>query len=130
MGVYTELIFGASLKKDTPTEVINTLKYIVGEIKEKPENFPLSEGRCEWLLTGGSYYFGVSEPVTKLWQDIQDDWRLSARCSIKNYGGEIEEFLEWIKPYIDGGSGSRDIYAYTIYEEDREPTIYYLTDGY
>lgn len=124
--MYTELIFGASLKNDTPEQVINALKYIVGEIETKPLDFPLSEGRTEWLLKGSSYYFGVSEPITRLWQDLQNEWRLSARCSIKNYGGEIEEFLEWIKPYIDGGSGYRAMYALTMYEEDSEPTIYYL----
>jgi hypothetical protein len=37
MGMYTELIFGASFKKETPTQVIDALKYINGEIEEKPK---------------------------------------------------------------------------------------------
>ena len=53
MGMYTELIFGAKLKKDTPNEVIEALKYMLGEIKTKPINFPLPDGRCEWLFCGG-----------------------------------------------------------------------------
>lgn len=31
MGAYTELIFGATLKRDTPIEIIETLKYMLGE---------------------------------------------------------------------------------------------------
>lgn len=127
--MYTELILGADLKKDTPPEVIETLKYILGEIEEKPTNFPLSEGRCEWLLRGASCSFGVSSPVSKLWFDeVIGYWIISSRSNIKNYGGEIEEFLEWLKPYISSGSGNRNFYAITIYEDSEIPQIYYLND--
>lgn len=127
MGMYTELIFGASLKEDTPSTVIDALKYMIGETEEKPKDFPLPDGRCEWLFRGSSYYFGVSESVSKMWFDeIANDWRLSTRSNIKNYEGEIEEFLEWIKPYIKSGSGYKDFYAIVTYEEAEEPTIYYL----
>ena len=130
MGMYTELMFGADLKKDTPTEVIEALKYMIGETEEKPINFPLPDGRCEWLFRGASYYFGVSSPVSKMmYDDIGGNWILSTRSNIKNYGGEIEAFLEWIKPYIDSGSGSRDMYAIVTYEESDEPKIYYLHES-
>lgn len=126
MGMYTELIFGAKLKKETPNEVIQALKYMLDEI-EKPNDFPLPNGRCEWLFQGSSYYFGVNAPVNKMWfDDICGQWQLSTRSNIKNYNGEIEEFLEWIKPYIESGSGCRDMYAIVTYEESAEPTIYYL----
>ena len=127
MGMYTELIFGASLIKDTPDQVINALKYMIGDIKEKPEDFPLPEGRCAWLFRGGSYYFGVNEPVSKMWyDDNSNNWRISTRSNIKNYDGEIETFLEWIKPFIHQGSGYRDMYAIVTYEEAESPTIYFL----
>ena len=127
MGMYTELIFGADLKKDTPKNVIEALKYMIGEKKEKPDDFPLPDGRCEWLFQGSSYYFGVSRPISKIMlDDIGENWILSTRSNIKNYEGEIEAFLEWIKPYIDRGSGERDMYAIVTYEEDSFPTIYYL----
>lgn len=127
--MYTELIFGAELKKETPQEVIDTLKFMLGEIKDKPENFPLPNGRCEWLFTCSSYYFGISSPVNKMWFDnITKQWHISTRSNIKNYENEIETFLEWIKPYIDSGSGYRDMYAITIYEDAEEPTIYFLED--
>lgn len=127
MGMYTELIFGAGLKKDTPEKVIEVLKYMVGDTEEKPKDFPLPEGRCERLFRGSSYYFGVNEPLWKMWKDdIGENWVLSTRSNIKNYEGEIEAFLEWIKPYIDGGSGYRDMYAIVTYEEAEAPDIYYL----
>ncbi len=129
MGMYTELIFGASLKKDTPKEVIESLRYMLGEISSKPIGFPLPEGRCEWLFTGSSYYFGVSTPVSKLKQDsINDNWILSTRSNIKNYEMEIETFLEWITPFISGGSGPKDIYAIVIDEVEETPKIYYLNE--
>ena len=128
MGMYTELIFGAELKKETPNEVIEALKYMLGEIKEKPNNYPLPDGRCEWLFQGSSYYFAINESVNKMWLDeIDNCWHISTRSNIKNYEDEIETFLEWIKPYIDSGSGDRDMYAITIYESG-EPVLYFLDD--
>jgi len=62
--------------------------------------------------------------------DISKSWHLSTRSNIKNYEQEIQTFLEWIKPYIDGGSGGRDMYAIVIYEEQEELDIYYLHDAY
>lgn len=127
MGMYTELIFGASLKKGTPTNVIEALKYMTGETQEKPEDFPLPEGRCEWMFKNSSYYFGVSEPLKKMWFDeIGNSWILSTRSNIKNYEGEIETFLNWIEQYISTGSGNRDMFAIVTYEESEEPVIYYL----
>ena len=45
MGMYTELIFGASLKTDTPKEVIDTLRYMVGDI-EQPEKLVFDNNPC------------------------------------------------------------------------------------
>ena len=127
MGMYTELIFGAELKKDTPKNVIEALKYIIGDTEEKPNDFPLPDGRCEWLFRCSSYYFGVTSAVSKMWKDdISESYVISTRSNIKNYKGEIEAFLEWIKPYIDNGSGYRDMYAIVTYEEAEVPNIYYL----
>lgn len=58
--------------------------------------------------------------------DIDKRWHISTRSNIKNYNNEIQTFLEWIKPYIVCGSGSKDLYAITIYQEDKEPKLYYL----
>jgi hypothetical protein len=97
MGMYTELILGAKLKKETPEDVINTLKFMIG--MDTPENFiPIVDfGRNP--LIGGSFYFAVSSPVTNMYKsDIDEEWQISTRANIKNYNDEIEKFLEWLKP--------------------------------
>ena len=126
--MYTELIFGASLKSNTPTDVINAISYMIGEPTDKPSNYPFDDNDMDVLLSS-SYYFGVSLPVRKFWYDtITESWCLSTRSNVKNYSNEIERFLEWIKPYIESGSGNREMYAIVIYEDAETPTIYYLHD--
>lgn len=126
MGTYTELIFGARLKDETPEQVINTIKNLIGEevpLDKIDSSFPAN---CSTLI-GCSAYFGVSYPVNKLYED-SGSWILSLRFNTKNYDSEIECFLKWIKPYISYGSGERNMYAIVMHEEDNEPTIYYLND--
>ena len=124
MGMYTELIFGARLKKDTPEVIINTIKYLIGE-EISHENIDHNLPENISCLIGCSYYFGVTNAVNKFYKD-NDRWVLSSRSNHKNYNNEFESFLDWIKPHIDFGSGKRDIYAFLIYEADLEPKIYYL----
>ena len=78
------------------------------------------------MSSGGSYYFaGAMSPEFK--NDVVDkQWSLFARTNIKNYDNEIEKFIDWIKPYCEQGSGSNDMIAIVIYEEQETPTIYYL----
>ena len=128
MGMYTELIFGAKLKSDTPEDVIETLKYMVG-VGQEPATKAFETKSGHNPLRGGSFYFGVTNSVTEMkYHDIGKAWQISSRANIKNYENEIEDFLEWIKPHIDQGSGEKDMYAITIHEEIGEPTIYYLQD--
>ena len=128
MGMYTELIFGVKLKKDTPENVINTLKYMTGLISEIPKDYQWEIHKRNPLL-GGSYYFAISNPSPNMSFDkISNEWQVNTRGNIKNYENEIEDFLKWIKPFISQGSGYKEMYAITIYEEANEPTIYYLND--
>lgn len=133
MGMYTEIIFGARLKTDTPDSVIQTIKELIKEsgtaklnFTDKP-NHPFFTCSSVWLLQSrGSYYFSGVVPPLFAYDDISKDWSLHFRTNIKNYGNEIEKFLDWIKPYIESGSGNRDFYAIVTYEEDETPTVYYL----
>ena len=131
MGMYTELIFGARLKEDTPKEVIDTLKYMTGHLKEKEKPKKLAFQTDRNVLCGSSFYFGVHHSESNFYySDMTDAWTLSSRTNIKNQDGDIEKFLDWIKPYIDRGSGCREMYAITIAESEDEPTIYYLEEPY
>jgi len=125
MGMYTELILGCSLKRDTPAEVIQTIRNLVNGTPQSADSFKTT-GRNP--LRGGSYYFGVISTEPEFWfDDIRQAWILSSRGNIKNYEREIESFLTWLQPYIDRGSGSNEMYAIVMYEEATEPTIYYLS---
>ena len=126
MGNYTELIFGATLKKDTPKEVIKVLLSMV-ECTYDHDKSVFDFGRN--VLSGGSYYFGVSDSCTHFYKDkMTQQWILSSRANCKNYDNDIKKFLDWILPYIEKGSSNREMYAIVIYEQSDEPTIYYLRD--
>lgn len=132
MGMYTEFVFGAELKQDTPDFVINILKYM---ITDDPRRNDLQVDRHvlfqtdRWHQIGlcCSYYFGFSKPCSKIYfDDISKSWKFAIRCSIKNYDDEIEKFIDWITPFIERGSGERDFLGYSLYEEDEVPILYYL----
>ena len=131
--MYTELIFGCSLKRDTPVIAINTLLWMCGK-KDKPEALPNhsffnDEENRKFIFQSGSFYFGINKGVSEMWLDkIDNAWRISARGNIKNYNQEIEQFLDWVKQYVAAGSGNREFYAIVCYEEQDVPTIYYLED--
>jgi hypothetical protein len=138
MGMYTELIFGASIR-NIP-EAVETIKWLLLPIKDKlktpfPDKYPFvkpfsNDNRIDWMFnSGGSYYFGANSGIKEFnYDEISNCWRFDARFNIKNYSQEIEMFLQWIKPYIEQGSGARDFYAIVTYEESDNPTIYYLHD--
>ena len=129
MGNYTEFVFGAELKKDTPKEVIETLTWMIkGEDTYTPPDHPLfSTTRWESIGTGCSYSFGYVDPLSDIHvDDISGRHIFAIRCSIKNYEDEIELFIDWIRPYIKRGSGENDFLGYSIYEEAKKPTLYYL----
>lgn len=127
MWMYTELIFWATLKKDTPPEVIEVLQNMIGE-KETITKFPFAWERASYMLRCSSYYFGTNQHASLEFNDIGNQYKISTRSNLKNYDSEIENFLDWIKPYIEQWSWNRDMYAIVIYEESDEPTIYYLHD--
>ena len=154
MGMYTELILGCSLSKETPRILIEALDWVINPNKkpkyENPKNYEekiynerfinqtLSEEEIEEfdnkynlyrIIYSGSYYFGCAESKPSFYRDeITGEYRLGFRSNCKN-GGTIESLLEYMEPYIIQGSGPSDIYAYVQYEEDEFPTIYSLKYG-
>lgn len=121
MGVYIELIFCATLKKETPKEVLDTLLYMTGEAK-RPEKMAFD--MIINPLTGGDY-----QPANKMWHDAASHrWRINATGLFKVKGFDIEEFLQWIKPWVESGFGTRQIYAMVMHEDYNYPDIYALYD--
>jgi len=130
MGMYTEIIIGCRLKRDTPEEVIESLQELLKIDDEGTEdyNFPEHEffksERFRWMFFSASYYFGTP-PHRVLERDSLDEaWQFSTRSNLKNYDNEIQKFIDWIKPYVEDGSGQNDIFAMSMYEESEEFTVY------
>jgi hypothetical protein len=125
MGMYTELHFNSELKKETPKEVIETLKYMVGEAENSPDLLPehdlFKTGRWDYMLQCDSYYFNADTHSTLRFDDISDSYYLCIRTNLKNYGNEIEEFIDWIRPYLAKSEG--EFLGFSRYEETEQPTL-------
>lgn len=68
-----------------------------------------------------SYYFDGSTNSEMVFDDISKTWKINIRANLKNYDSEIEEFLDWLEPYI----GTEDFIGYMRYEEWEDPTLIY-----
>lgn len=128
MGMYTELVFGCSLKKDAPDEVVNILRYL-SDNNDAYESFLPQHPffNCNrWRLIGSnsSCYFGGASHFQFIVDSIMG-YRISLRCNIKNCDNEIQKFIDWIMPYVNYGAGYNELLGYYIYEKDIEPTLIY-----
>lgn len=132
MGMYTALSLGVRLA-DLPEDVIEVLDFMTGKgkydrmhdwpnIVETPAipDHPFFEcERWRWLLTMDSYYFDYQTHWEFEWDRISGGHFLTGVSNIKNYGGEIAQFLDWLNPYID----TRGFIGWTQYEEAVYPTL-------
>lgn len=130
MGMYTEIHFNAELRKDTPEEVIEILKYMVGgDLIDDPMNdADLTSihdlfhcDRWGFMLRCDSYYFSSDTRSTLRFDDISKSYFLCIKSNLKNYSGEIEKFIDWIHPYLDEFDG--DYLGHYRYEEDSCPRL-------
>ena len=127
MEVYTEIYVSADLKKETPKEVIDVLSAMC----EKSRGSECLRGkpvRWGYLFNNGSHYLPLTEcgkPTKTECGKLRNDsnagqYSLLAKGDIKNYGGEIEKFFDFIKPWCEG-----EFIGYYRHEESREPTLVY-----
>lgn len=124
MGMYTELNISAVFEKDC--EILPVLRYMVGQEVEDvivPKHNLFNSGRWEFMLRCDSFYFDHTAN-SELVDRFDVDYVLNVRCDLKNYSDEIEDFLDWIRPY----TRTRGFIGYKRYEEDANPTLIYLTD--
>lgn len=124
MGMYTELHFNSELKKDISPEVIKVLEFMVNGGTAEPEvpDHPLfNSNRWRFMFRCDSYYFDADTHSTLRFDDISNSYYLCIRCNLKNYGDEIQNFVDWIRPYLEKRSG--DFLGFSRYEEMEEPTL-------
>jgi len=131
MGMYTELVMACELPKDTPENIINIIKYMLGEIDEKPDTIEEDDSlfnTTRWccMLRSSSYYFIKSRSASSLqYDEISKHYILSIWCNLKNYDEEIDKFLNWIIHY----TSSYGFVGYTRYEEFENPTLIYFDNN-
>lgn len=131
MGMYTELVMACELPETTPPNIIETIRFMLGDKDSPPEpieDHPLFQTkRWESMLVSSSYYFINSHGQSSLqYDDISKSYILTVWCNLKNYDDEIAKFLAWINKY----SRSCGFVGYMRYEEFDNPTlIYFENDG-
>jgi len=130
MGMYTEIFFRATLVKDAPDEVLAPIRAMLGQIEVDPDDLPdhpLFEcPRWDMLAQGSSYYFPDHASSGLAYDDIRKAYGLALNADIKNYHGEVEQFFDWINPYVDAIPG--EPLGYELYEDmepGKAPTLYF-----
>lgn len=131
MGMYTEINIAFELKKDVPKEVVDILAWLCSSKDEDepkaPSHIFFECERWRMIFSCDSYYFPGKTHAEFSFDDIADSWFLTARANLKNYGDEIDHFMEWIGPYIYATDG--DFIGYSLYEEFDWPTLWHYEAG-
>lgn len=120
--MYTQLFLDVTLKQDAPVEIIDVLNDMVNNDCD----FWKEKKRLNWCFNSSSYYFHNNNVAQFCYDKICKDYRLLVLCDFKNYGNEIETFIEWLMPYIYGDVG--DYIGYHMYEKDKEPTHIFIKE--
>lgn len=134
MSMYTEIYVKAVLKENVDDNVINILKYMLGiddvELEDLtiPSHSLFETDRWDSMLRSGSYYHVPYNVKLFEYNDISNNYYLVVRSDFKNYDNEIEKFFDWIKQYLEQDY-DKTFMGYSLYEEDYEPTLYYV-EGY
>lgn len=128
--MYTELIFSARLRPNISDNIVKDIEYLIGKlchVSQSTTTLPamfIKDNHGYGLFCISSAYLAPSLPPR--FDKVGAMWELAFRCDVKDYNEEISTFLKWIAPHIYSGSGRRNMFAITIYEEDSEPVFYYL----
>lgn len=129
MGMYTELVLSCNIYNDT--EVVNVLKYMCDNTQPYPEKLPdhplfVEDGRWRYMFRCSSFYHVPRYYASIEYEKISDKYTLIVRSDFKNYGDEINEFVDWIAPYVYTHGNGKQMIGYSRYEEDDEPEILYV----
>ena len=131
MGMYTEVYICSGIKDDTPDSVLKVIQYLFDGKRELKDWEKLELPAHEffkterWRIIGKccSYYHIPFATSDLRYDDISKSYHLVSRSDLKNYGGEIEAFFDWIMPYLDKYEGQ--FIGYSRYEESDEPKLYF-----
>lgn len=124
MGMYTELVLKCQIKEDAPADVKSVIAHMFcgDDAPEKLPDHPFF-GLTRWNFIGScSSFYHHPEAVNSCPKfDYTESQYIFSRSDIKNYDGEIESFIDWLKPYIDAPEGQ--CIGWSWYEEEQQPTL-------
>lgn len=125
MGMYTRLTFWADLAPDS--EAVPVVQRLINADAdgELPEHGFFKLPHASSVLTCSSAYHRTGQTLF-VYDDIAHAWWLNVDSSLKNYGDEIRQFLNWLAPYDTGDNGFRGFF---LYEENEHPTLIYRRNG-
>ena len=126
MGMYTHLVLNVNFATNTPKEIIDTVRYMVGDTDMEPpvKNHPLFKcDRWAICLCCDSCYFMGHTNTSMTFVECLNEWQLTVNSNCKNYLQEYQHFLDYIEPYIE----EKGYLGFIRYEEDDHPTLIYNT---
>ncbi len=121
MGTYTELVLKCRIKNDIPKIVHGVLSYLFGKDENPPCELPdhVFFKKISWHAIGRSNsYYHIPYSLS-----FYDGNYLFSRSDLKNYYDEIEQFLDWIKPYLNNAKG--EFIGWIFLEESENPIFIY-----
>ena len=134
MGMYTKVNLCLPIKKDTNNNILQVLDGMfqgdeIADLKEKgltiPDHIFFKTCSRVWFPNSvGSYYFtGTSNSNIKYDTLRNYAMVLHIDSDSKIIYEDIDNFLEWICPYLD--FSSTGFLGYSLYEEDLDPILYW-----
>ena len=122
--MYTEMRVNCRLKKEATKQIVEVLQYLADGNTMNPPPFTLPAHplfdcrRWRFLMRMSSAYFDDDPSAAVVMWEGQ--WRVLSVANIKNYDGEIEKFIDWLRPYVDANPG--EVWVEYRYEESSATT--------
>jgi hypothetical protein len=121
MGMYTEFYFRANVKDGEVADWLHSRINFLGTGGLPFDEHPFFDSdRWEQVFWGGGAVYQESRSPIFRRKDqaiCQYDNQLVLASSLKNYGSEIESFIDWIAPHLKMPAG--DFLGYSLYEDSR-----------
>lgn len=120
--MYTEFYFRANINDgpvaDWLDNQINGGGWFEEPFQDSHEFFTLPRWHAVFI-GGGAVYQESRKPIyrPKAERGEPYDNQLVLASSLKDYGGEIASFVNWIEPYLEQADG--DFLGYSLYEDSR-----------